>query len=75
MKFRYGTFALLCAVSRCLVVGWGFQLSLDFFPRGLHTRTAVMCNPCIGWAFLLSYVVGLYQCYYLQMHLSKIPGI
>jgi len=24
-----------------LVLGWGFRLSLDLFPRGLHTRTAV----------------------------------
>jgi len=22
---------------------WGFQLNLDFFARGLHTRTAVAC--------------------------------
>jgi len=28
----------------CLVIGLGFQMSLDFFVRGLHTRTAVARN-------------------------------
>ena len=31
----------------------GFRLSLDFYHRGFHTRTAVARNPCVSWAFLL----------------------
>ena len=25
--------------------GWDFRLNIDFFPKGLHTRTAVACLP------------------------------
>jgi len=28
-------------MRQCLVLAWGFRLSLDFFTRGFHTRTAV----------------------------------
>ena len=33
-------------------IGRGFRLSLDFFLRDLHTRTAVARNPCISQVFL-----------------------
>ena len=28
-----------------MVPGWGFRLNVDFFHRGLHTRTAVARLP------------------------------
>jgi len=34
-------------------IGWGFRLSLDFFPRGLHTRTAVARFPLRQLGFLV----------------------
>ena len=37
----------------CLVLWSGFWLSLDFYHRGRHTRTAVARNPCVSWVFLL----------------------
>ena len=43
----------ICRSTWCLAIGRGFRLSLDLFPRGLHTRTAVARNPCVSWDFLL----------------------
>jgi len=37
----------VCRSTSCLVLGWGLRLSLEFFPRDLHTRTAVARNPCV----------------------------
>jgi len=42
----------------CLVLGWGLRLSVDFYHRGLYTRTAVARNPSVSWAFLCSVVVA-----------------
>jgi len=42
-----------CRSAWCLVVWWGFWLSLVFYHRGLHTRAAVARNPCVSRAFLL----------------------
>jgi len=42
----------VCRSRWCLVLGWNFRLSLDLFPRGLHTRTVVARNPCVSWVFL-----------------------
>ena len=38
----------VCRSTWCLVLGWGFRLNLDFYRRGLHTRTAVARNSCQG---------------------------
>ena len=35
------TSQLVCRSTWCLVLGWGFQLSKDFYHRGVHTRIAV----------------------------------
>ena len=48
----------------CLVLGWGFRLSLDFFSRGLQTRSAVARNPCVSYAFLLIQSTPQFQFHY-----------
>jgi len=52
----------LCRSTWYLVLGWGFRLSLDFYHRGLHTRTAVARNPCVSWAFLFDMSIQPIHC-------------
>jgi len=58
------TSRLVCRSTWCLVQDWGFRLSLDFYHRGHHTRTAVAHNPCVSWVFLLllSYLSFISMC-------------
>jgi len=45
----------VCPSMCCLVLAYGFRLSLDLFLKALHTRIAVAHNPCGSWAFLLNF--------------------
>jgi len=72
-------FAPLCHSTWCLVLGWGFRLSLVFYHWCLHTCTAVAHDPCVSWAFLFSIGVDVenagYWCIYdTGLHLSAFCG-
>ena len=45
-----------CRSKWCLVLRWGFRLSLDFFARGLHTCTGFARLPLHQLGFFLLYV-------------------
>jgi len=53
----------VCRSTWCLVVGWGFRPNLNFYRRGLHTRTAVVRNPYVSSAFLFILVAYSKKCW------------
>jgi len=42
---NFATALLIDVLVGSRVSGWGFRLNIDFFPRGHHTRTAVVRLP------------------------------